>query len=50
MSTLSLRLPRSLHEAVRELARAEQTSINQSTAFCISLLNCHFCPSGALMV
>lgn len=29
MSTLSLRLPRSLHEAVRELARAEQTSINQ---------------------
>lgn len=29
MSTISLRLPNSLHEAVRELARAEQVSINQ---------------------
>ena len=29
MSTISLRLPNSLHEAVRELAKAEQVSINQ---------------------
>lgn len=29
MSTLSLRLPRSLHEQIRELARREGISINQ---------------------
>jgi len=29
MSTISLRLPESLHEAVRELARQENVSINQ---------------------
>jgi len=29
MSTISLRLPESLHEAVRELARRENISINQ---------------------
>jgi predicted transcriptional regulator len=29
MSTLSLRLPESLHEKVRELAEREDTSINQ---------------------
>jgi len=29
MSTISLRLPNSLHKAVRELAKAEQVSINQ---------------------
>ena len=29
MSTLSLRLPRSLHEKVRELADADEVSINQ---------------------
>ena len=29
MSTLSLRLPESLHEKVRELAEQEDTSINQ---------------------
>lgn len=29
MSTISLRLPESLHKAVRELARKEQVSINQ---------------------
>lgn len=29
MSTISLRLPESLHEAVRELARQENISINQ---------------------
>ncbi len=29
MSTISLRLPESLHERVRELAKQENTSINQ---------------------
>jgi len=29
MSTISLRLPESLHEAVRQLARQENVSINQ---------------------
>lgn len=29
MSTLSLRLPKSLHERVRELAKSEGVSINQ---------------------
>ncbi len=29
MSTISLRLPNSLHEAVRELSKKEQVSINQ---------------------
>lgn len=29
MSTISLRLPDSLHEAVRELTKKEHTSINQ---------------------
>jgi predicted transcriptional regulator len=29
MSTISLRLPESLHKKVRELARAEDVSINQ---------------------
>lgn len=29
MSTISLRLPESLHRRVRELARSEETSINQ---------------------
>jgi predicted transcriptional regulator len=29
MSTISLRLPESLHKRVRELARAEDVSINQ---------------------
>lgn len=29
MSTISLRLPESLHRRVRELARREETSINQ---------------------
>jgi len=29
MSTISLRLPNSLHEALRELARKENVSINQ---------------------
>ncbi len=29
MSTISLRLPESLHKAVRELARREHVSINQ---------------------
>ena len=29
MSTISLRLPESLHKKVRELARAEDISINQ---------------------
>ena len=29
MSTISLRLPESLHETVRELAKAEGVSINQ---------------------
>ncbi len=32
MSTLSLRLPDSLHESVRELARREHISINQFVA------------------
>jgi len=29
MSTISLRLPESLHKRVRELARTEEISINQ---------------------
>jgi predicted HicB family RNase H-like nuclease len=29
MSTISLRLPESLHKRVRELAKAEHVSINQ---------------------
>ena len=36
MSTISLRLPNSLHERVRELARSEGISINQFVATAVS--------------
>jgi predicted transcriptional regulator len=36
MSTLSLRLPASLHEKVRELAEQEDTSINQFIAVAVA--------------
>ena len=35
MSTLSLRIPDSLHEAVRDLARKEHTSINHLTTLAL---------------
>ncbi len=36
MSTLNLRLPDSLHDQVRELARNDQTSINQFNTLAVS--------------
>lgn len=36
MSTLSLRLPRSLHQKVRELADADEVSINQFIATAVA--------------
>lgn len=36
MSTLSLRLPKSLHEMVRELAKREGVSINQLIATAVA--------------
>lgn len=36
MSTLSLRLPRSVHEQVRELARQEGISMNQFIALAVA--------------
>ena len=36
MSTLSLRLPRSVHEQVKELARAEGVSMNQFIALAVA--------------
>jgi hypothetical protein len=36
MSTISLRIPDSLHDAVRELAREENTSINQLTILALA--------------
>jgi hypothetical protein len=36
MSTLSIRLPDSLHRAVRELAESDQVSINQFIAFALT--------------
>ena len=36
MSTLSLRLPRSIHEQVKELARAEGVSMNQFIALAVA--------------
>jgi hypothetical protein len=36
MSTLSLRLPESLHDKVRELAEREDTSINQFIALAVA--------------
>ncbi|RLT45615.1 MAG: toxin-antitoxin system HicB family antitoxin [Chloroflexi bacterium] len=36
MSTLNLRLPDSLHEQVRELARNDRTSINQFITLAVS--------------
>lgn len=36
MSTLSLRLPDSLHDAVRELAQEDSTSINQFTMLAVA--------------
>ncbi len=36
MSTLSIRLPDSLHRAVRELAESDQVSINQFIAYALT--------------
>jgi hypothetical protein len=36
MSTLSIRIPDSLHRAVRELADEDQVSINQFIAFAVT--------------
>ncbi len=36
MSTISLRLPNSLHNTIRELAKAEQISINQLVTLAIA--------------
>ena len=36
MSTLSLRLPRSIHEQVKELARSEGVSMNQFIALALA--------------
>jgi predicted transcriptional regulator len=36
MSTLSIRLPDSLHRAVRELAESDQISINQFIAYALT--------------
>ncbi len=36
MSTLSIRLPDSLHRAVRELAGSDQVSINQFIAYALT--------------
>ena len=36
MSTLSIRLPDSLHRAVRELAESDQVSINQVIAYALT--------------
>ena len=36
MSTLSIRLPDSLHRAVRELAKSDQVSINQFIAYALT--------------
>lgn len=36
MSTISLRLPDSLHEAIRELAKRENASINQLVTLAIA--------------
>jgi len=36
MSTISLRLPDSLHEAIRELAKRENASINQLATLAIA--------------
>ena len=36
MSTLSLRIPDSLHKAARALAKKEQTSINQLTTLALA--------------
>lgn len=36
MSTLSIQIPESLHQAVNELAEGEQVSINQFIAFALT--------------
>ena len=36
MSTLSIRLPDSLHRAVREIAESDQVSINQFIAYAVT--------------